>query len=217
MMIQLPKDRLDYLTSKIRANELTRSEEDELVKNYMKLLIKMSRKYTPNMWDVLYADGLFAILQAIRQAPKKLRPECSLTQFVIVKIKTAFKKAFIDTLLVKTPLSDRKSDRIRKNGKVEKKGITLLRHALPSGNPKVDEKVVPKRLQDKMIARMDQADLREIFNLACEDSYERAILELKKAGYTQVEIAEQMGTTRIKVAQVLNGIEDRLRVLLGEE
>lgn len=224
---QIDADRLEVLTKSIRTNSLSRAEEDELVQGHMRLLLSLAQKWSnrsPHLSDIFVSDGLFAMLTAIRKAPTKLREDKTITQYIIVHIVSAFKKAVINQNCVKSPGADRKGDRVQVHGGksyVKKKGIVLKRHGLPkdrrnAGDPEESvAKEVLSLAQSKLIVPTDHADLREIFEMAPVDSYEKAILELRKHGYNMQEIADQMGTTRTKVSGILIKIELRLRELLA--
>lgn len=225
-------ERLDELTQKLRSGTLSRAEEDELVSGHTRLLLSLAQKWSvraPHLADVFVADGLFAILMAIRTAGEKLRPGYSLTQYITIKIVTAFRQAVIKQSAVRSPYAGRKTVSTVKKGDKEYKHKTekiLKRHNLPLERSRIDGDGdlidLPARIAKDMLPRaraaltekMDRVELREIFDLACKDSYEKAILELRKHGYTLAEIAEQLHTNRQKIAAALSVIEDRLRGLL---
>lgn len=213
-----------FLTERIRQNVLMPKEEAELVDGHIRLLISLVQKWSvsaPHLYDIFYADGLFAMLQAIRKAPEKLQIDKTLTQYIIVHVKTAFKKAVINQQVVKSANADRKTDRVR--GKyVSKKGIRLQRHPLPKTNNVMDsdDTVSPMnrdfvgKAELKLSARPDNFELKEIFDLCVNDSYEKAVLELKKHGYNHKEIAEQLNVPRREISVVLHRIRCRLMELL---
>lgn len=219
----VPEERLSELTGRIRRKELTKEEEVEIVMGHMRLLLSLAQKWSirsPHLSDVFVADGLFAMLMAIRQAPAKLRPDKTLTQYIIIRIVTSFKKAVINQQVMKSFGADRKAEQKHKDGYIRKKSPQLRRHNLPEDRKEVEGNKVAKEYLEitnsKLIARLDRADLREIFQLAVKDSWEEAILELKKQGYTLQESAEMLGTNRQTVSKVLAVIEERLRELLRE-
>lgn len=221
---RIEEDRLAVLTEHIRQNELSLQEEAEIVEGHIRLLISLVKKWSinsPHLYDVLFADGLFAILQAIRKAPEKLRPEYSLTQYIVVHIKTAFKQAVINQQVVKSANADRKTDRVR--GKyTSKKGIRLKRHSLPNESAvreygsKVNliNREALALVESKFFIRPDSLELREIFNLCVENSFEAAVLKLKKYNYNHKEIAERLNVPRREISVVLHKIRCRLMELL---
>lgn len=220
------EERKKELTDRIRQGTLTRAEEDELVQGHTRLLLSLSQKWAsqaPHLADVFVADGLYAMLVAIRKAPAKLRADKSITQYIVIHILTAFKKAVINQAVIKSPGADRKGDQTRiQNGTtyIKKKGPLLRRLGLPTDGFDSDEPeaMVQKRNVDsvlvKMVARPDRIELREILKLSTKNSWEEATLELRKYGYTLAEIAEKMGTSRKKVSDTLGIIEGRLRAML---
>lgn len=226
---QLAAERLEYLTRVIRLNALTPFEETELVNGHLRLLLSLAQKWSirsRHLADIFVADGLFAILTAIRKAPTTLREDKSITQYIVIHIISAFKKAVINQSCLKSPGADRKGDRAQvHNGKayVKKKGAILKRHALPretyhkgfNTESEAVAKGVASRIQSQLIVPTDRADLREIFELAPSNSQEKAILELRKFGYTMQETADMLATTRAKVSSALAKIEIRLRELLA--
>lgn len=214
-------DRLKVLTEKIRGEGLTKAEEDEIVGGHLRLLLSLAQRWSKksrSLSDVFVADGLYAMLMAIRQAKEKLRPDKTLTQFIIIKIVSAFKMAISDQVTVKVPSSDRKTSIT-----VVSKGKTytyapkepMKRHSLPSSNiedTRINKGYVGLAI-DKLISRPDQTELREIFNMCVKSSWERAVLELRNHNFTMQEIADKLKTTRREVSAALETIESRLRVL----
>jgi len=221
--------RLVELTERIRQGTLSLDEESELIHGHMRLILSLAQKWSirsPHLADIFVADGLFAALKAIRKAKDKLRPEYTLTQYIIVNVKTAFKQAVINQQVMKGYLADRKEDRsfVDKAGKdyVVKK-VVLKRHGLPnaenqngewSPSSRVAKSILPLA-ESKLTARMDRVELREILQMSVKTPQEKVVLEMKRQGYSVNEIADKLKVNRKNVRKTMSVIESRLRGLLA--
>lgn len=226
---RITDERLLELTENIRQGTLSREEETELIEGHMRLILSLAQKWSarsPHLADIFVADGLFAALKAIRKAKDKLRPEYSLTQYIIINVKTAFKQAVINQQVMKGTLSDRNGDKVNSDGKGKEwvaKKVTLKRHGLPNLEAMADgwtpnngvAKAMLPLAEVKLTARMDRVELREIIQMSTKCAQEEVVLEMKRQGYNINEIAERLGVNRARVRKFLNVIEARLRELLA--
>lgn len=223
-MAKLPEQigfsRLEELTAKIRNGGITKDEETELVNGHLRLLESLANRWSvisPHLKEVFVADGMFALLLAIREAPTKLRGSCNLTQFIVVKIKSAFKKSVNQQHAVKAPLQDRLNDRVRtvRGKEYVFKKVKLRRLSLPNESEE-DSVKSPRRIPSQLLVPQDRFDLREIIKLSTKSKFEEAVLKLKEHGYNRKEIAAMLKEQPMNITRTLETIEERLRSLLKD-
>lgn len=187
-------ERLEELTKSVRDNRLTRQEEEELNNGYISLVLSLAQKWsrnTPHLSDIFVADGLNAVFTGIRKAPEKLRPDKTLTQYLVARIRSAF-------------LNARRKDpmfRVRKVCNKKESLVKLTRHCTS--------------VLDQLPSRQDRVELREVISMAPRNVFEQAVLEMKKFGYTNKEIAEQLTVSPSEISNTLGRLEERLRQLLS--
>jgi len=223
-MRELPEkiglERLNELTEKIRTVGITPDEETEIVNGNLRLLISLANRWcviSPHLRDVFVADGMYALLLAIRDAPKKLREKTSLTQYIIIRITTAFKKAVNQQHAVKAPLQDRLGDKttVKKGKTYITKKVKLKRLPLPNESEEESTKT-PKKIPSQLLVTQDFYDLREIISMSVTTKFEEAVLKLKEYGYNRSEIAELLKSRPKEITETMEVIEFRLRRLLKD-
>lgn len=195
---------IERLKELLDKKELSRDDEQEIVTGHISMLLSMARKWSiiaPQLKDLFVADGLYAMLIAIRNR-HKVKEGYNLTQYICIHITTAFKRTVANQQVVKRPIAVHTNDKKQiKNGKeyVVKKQPPMKRCKLP----------------ELLSEKTSSIELREIFKLCIKNTHEECVLELKKFGYNIGEIAEKMKIKRAEVAKTLETLEFRLREMLA--
>lgn len=212
---QIPAERLAYLTARIRTGSITQAEREELGRGFIRLALKIAAGYAarrPEKGDDYASAALFGIAHALSTAQEKLTDD-NITPWVIANIRRFIRKFYETDHIVRTPARTYAHHKSKGSELTTTSVVTMDDREINAGanNRKVS---TYHRVRNTVVGGFHA--FKELLTMSARDHHDREIIRLRSAGYTDVEIAEQLGISKSNVNSRRTEIEARFERLNGE-
>lgn len=188
---QLPQARLDELVGRVRSGVATEGEISELAMGHIRLAMSIAARHAAraiHLQDVLVGDALFGLALALKRAPEKLYDD-NITGFIVQYIRKYCLMAVTQDRMMAIPYSTLR--RRRKEGK---------------------ETIFPRsQSAHKLVSKGSGSllDLKDMIESCIKNDFEQTVIELRKLGYRDNEIAEKLGCSRSPVTKARKSVKKR--------
>jgi hypothetical protein len=197
----LPEERVKQLATKLRQQQATQAEIEELAEGHIRQAISVASKFAarqPHKADLFVAEALYGVSYAIAHAPKRLRDDNIGAYIYACVIRFVLRCYQTDRVV---GVSDRTIRNRRQRG---------LETQLPTVVAGAKEKIAqvpatePRRV----------SELREVIENCVTTDFESRVVNLREQGYKDSEISEKLACSRQLVQDAKSRVYARFRAAM---
>jgi hypothetical protein len=210
---RLKGERLAYLTARIRAGEITPTENEELSRGFIRLALSMAAQYAarePNNAEDYAAVALFGVAYALSTAREKLYDD-NITGWVIANIKRRLHRERETNHFIRVPSTTFHTAKSQGRHIGNLSVYVIDDRQLSAGEGVKTSMYFHRARVRTTTARM--GELKELLAKAAEDDLDRTILDMRSQGYNDREISEFAGVSTAYVQRKRAVMEARFEEL----
>lgn len=194
---QVDPQRLEQLTARLRADEASQIEKDEIARGHIRLAIQVAGRYAgayPALTDDLVSCALFGIVYGMSIA-HKMHDNC-ITPWLVANMHRHCSRFILTEPNLRIPVTTLK--------RLEEKGVEVTKATIVPIDDSKDG-----TCSAVAVEYAEVNEVREQLFRCAQDEMDRQILELREQGYDDPQIAEIFGCSRQTVNLRRNNIERR--------